>query len=213
MKSTRFWTVAALLAGTALLLHARGDSDLIPASEPLSQVPHTIDGWSGVDVEIDQETLDVLGAGNFMSRIYTQNKDVQPIGLFIGYFPTQRTGVTIHSPKNCLPGSGWAFESSRYVNLTDADGKAHQVGEYIIGNGEDRQFVIYWYQAHGRSLANEYMAKVYLVTDAIRLHRTDGALVRVISPIGSGEGTSAAKARTEGFTAQLLPMLSRFIPN
>jgi EpsI family protein len=213
MKSPRYWTVIVLLAGTALLLHARGDTDLIPVSEPLSQVPHTIAGWSGSDVPIDQETLDVLGAGEFLSRVYTYGGEEQPIGLFIGYFPTQRTGVAIHSPKNCLPGSGWAFESSRYVNLNDADGKNHQVGEYIIANGEDRQFVIYWYQAHGRSVANEYLAKVYLVTDAIRLHRTDGALVRVISPIGSGEGTQAARARAERFTAQLILMLPRFIPN
>lgn len=213
MKSSRFWTVVALLAGTALLLHARGDTDLIPASEPLSQVPHRIAGMTGTDVQIDQETLDVLGAGEFLSRVYTQDGEVQPIGLFIGYFPTQRTGVTIHSPKNCLPGSGWAFESSRYVSLNDADGQTHQVGEYVIGNGEDRQFVIYWYQAHGRSVANEYMAKIYLVTDAIRMHRTDGALVRVISPIGSGEGTLAAKTRAERFTAQLIPILPRFIPN
>jgi EpsI family protein len=213
MKSPRFWTVVLLLAGTALILRARGDSDLIPASEPLSQFPRAIAGWTGRDLPIDRETLDVLGAGDFLSRVYTGNGGAQPIGLFIGYFPSQRTGASIHSPKNCLPGAGWAFESSRYVDLNDASGKAHRVGEYIIANGEDRQFVIYWYQAHGRSVANEYMAKVYLVTDAIRLHRTDGALVRVISPIGSGEGTSAARARTEGFTAQLLPMLSRFIPN
>ena len=136
-------------------------------------------------MQIDQETLDVLGAGDFLSRVYTQSGEAQPIGLFIGYFPTQRTGVTIHSPKNCLPGSGWAFESSQYVNLNDANGKPHRVGEYIIANGENRQFVIYWYQAHGRSIANEYMAKVYLVTDAMRLNRTDGALVRVITPIDS----------------------------
>ncbi len=87
------------------------------------------------------------------------------------------------------------------------------MGEYIIANGENRQFVIYWYQAHGRSIANEYLAKVYLVTDAIRLNRTDGALVRVITPIDAGNDTSAAKARAEAFTAQLIPMLPRFIPN
>ena len=164
-------------------------------------------------MQIDQETLDVLGAGDFLSRVYTHGGEAQPIGLFIGYFPTQRTGVTIHSPKNCLPGSGWAFESSQYVNLNDANGKAHRVGEYIIADGENRQFVIYWYQAHGRSIANEYLAKIYLVTDAIRLNRTDGALVRVITPIDAREGTSAARARAEAFTAQLVPMLSRFIPN
>ena len=213
MKSARFWTIVALLAGTALLLYARGNSDFIPVSEPLSQMPRNLAGWWGSDVEIDQETLDVLGAGDFLSRVYIHGREVPPIGLFIGYFPTQRTGVTIHSPKNCLPGSGWAFESSQYVNLNDANGNAHRVGEYIIADGENRQFVIYWYQAHGRSIANEYLAKIYLVTDAIRLNRTDGALVRVTTPIDANEGMSAARARAEAFTAQLFPMLPRFIPN
>lgn len=213
MKSARYWMVVALLAGTALLLFARGNSDLIPVSEPLSQMPRTIAGWWGSDVEIDQETLDVLGAGDFMSRVYVHDRQEPPIGLFIGYFPTQRTGATIHSPKNCLPGSGWSFESEQYVNLNDADGKAHRVGEYIIADGENRQFVIYWYQAHGRSIANEYLAKIYLVADAIRLNRTDGALIRVITPIGGNEGMPAARTRAEAFTARLIPMLPRFIPN
>ncbi|MGO9340649.1 MAG: exosortase C-terminal domain/associated protein EpsI [Terracidiphilus sp.] len=213
MKNLRFWMVVALLAGTALLLFARGNKDLIPASEPLSQVPETIAGWSGRDIQIDQASLDVLGPGDFLSRVYGHEGQAAPIGLFIGYFPTQRTGVTIHSPKNCLPGAGWVFESSKYTNLTDADGKVHRVGEYIIGDGEERQFVIYWYQAHGRSVANEYMAKIYLVTDAMRLNRTDGALVRVITPISPKEDTETAAARAEAFTAQLAPMLPRFIPN
>jgi len=213
MKNPRFWTVVLLLAAMVLLLHARSNSDVIPVSEPLYQVPGTIAGWTGNDVPINQETLDVLGHGDFLSRIYTRQAESLPIGLFIAYFPTQRTGVTIHSPKNCLPGAGWAFDSSRYVNLNDANGKAHQVGEYIISRGELREFAIYWYQAHGRSVANEYMAKFYLVTDAMRLNRTDGALVRVMTPIGPAEGTAAAKARVEAFTAQLMPMLPQFIPN
>jgi EpsI family protein len=213
MKSARFWTVVLLLVGMVLILHARGNTDLIPLSEPLSQLPRAIAGWTGSDMPIDQETLDVLGAGDFLSRVYTRSGGTQPVGVFIGYFPTQRTGVTIHSPKHCLPGAGWAFESSQYVDLKDADGKAHRVGEYVIGNGENRQFVIYWYQAHGRSVANEYLAKIYLVADAIRTNRTDGALVRVIVPIDRGQDGSAAKARAEEFAAQLAPMLPRFIPN
>jgi EpsI family protein len=213
MKSPRFWTVVLLLAGTAALLFARGNNDLIPASKPLSLFPFMIAGRTGSDVPINQDTLDVLGAGDFLSRLYQQPGQSQPVGLFIGYFPTQRTGVTIHSPKNCLPGAGWVFETSRYTNLTDAQGKVHRVGEYIISDGDNRQFVIYWYQAHGRSVANEYMAKIYMVTDAMRLNRTDGALVRVITPIGPGEETWAARDRAEGFTAQLAPLLSPFIPD
>ena len=213
MKSPRFWVVVLLLAGTALILKARGNSDRIPVSEPLSQMPREITAWTGFDEPISQETLDVLGAGDFLSRVYSQSGGRAPIGLFIGYFPTQRSGVTIHSPKNCLPGAGWVFESSQYVDLEDANGKQHRVGEYIIANGGNRQFVTYWYQAHGRSVASEYLARMYLVTDAMRMNRTDGALVRVITPIDPREETSAAKARAEGFTAQLMPTLPRFIPN
>ena len=211
MKNPRFWVVAILLAATALLLFKRESFELIPTSEPLSQVPRQLDSRTAIDVPIDQETLDVLGAGDFMSRLYVG--DGPPVGLFIGYFPSQRTGVTIHSPKHCLPGAGWAFESSQYVDLNDVDGKSHRVGEYIISNGESRQFVIYWYQAHGRSVANEYMAKMYMVADAMRMNRTDGALVRVITQIDARDGESGAKARAEKFTALLAPMLPRFIPN
>lgn len=213
MKSLRFWTAVMLLAGTALLLHTRPEADRNPPSEPLSQFPSTIGGWTGSDQQIDRETLDVLGAGDFLSRIYTEGSHSPQIGLFIGYFPTQRTGQTIHSPKNCLPGAGWVFESSNTVDLTDVSGQPHRVGEYIIANGDARQFVIYWYQAHGRSVANEYMAKIHLVADAIRMNRTDGALVRVITPIASSEGVSAARERAEAFTVQLAPLLPRFIPD
>jgi EpsI family protein len=213
MKSLRFWTVALMLVGTAVLLHRRGNSEHLVASEPLSKVPDAIAEWTGVDQRIDPESLEVLGRGDFLSRVYTLDKMTPPIGLFIGFFPSQRTGVTIHSPKNCLPGAGWTFESSDTVTLQDVNGKLHRVGEYVIADGDQRQFVIYWYQAHGRSVANEYMAKVYLVVDAIRMNRSDGALVRVITPIQSSDENTHAKTRAEAFAARLLPALPRFIPD
>jgi len=213
MKNLRFWTVVLLLVATGLLLHMRPAVDRTPPSEPLSQLPYIIAGWAGSDQQIDRETLDLLGAGDVLTRSYAQNGQPEPIGLFIGYFPSQRTGQTIHSPKNCLPGAGWVFESSTSIDLADVNGKPHRVGEYIIANGAAKQFVIYWYQAHGRSVANEYMAKIYMVVDAIRTNRTDGALVRVITPISLHEDNSAARSRAEKFTMQLAPLLPRFIPD
>ena len=213
MKSYRFWIAALLLAVAVLLLHWRPAVDRNPPSEPLAQLPSVLAGWVGTDQPIDQETRDVLGAGDFLSRLYSQGSATAPVGLFIGYFPTQRTGQTIHSPKHCLPGAGWTFESSNSVDLADARGKPHRVGEYVIASGEARQFVIYWYQAHGRSVASEYMAKIYLATDAIRMNRTDGALVRVIPPMASREELPAAKKRAEDFAMQLAPLLPRFIPD
>ena len=212
MKNFRFWTLVLMLAASALILFTRPSADLIPASSPLELVSATIGGWSGNELQIDPDTLRVLGKGSFLSRVYTQTGQPQAIGLFVAYFPTQRAGITIHSPKNCLPGSGWSFEWSHYVDLKDAKGKGHRVGEYIVANGENRQFVIYWYEAHGRSIANEYLAKIYMVTDAMRMNRTDGALVRVTTPIDPMEGTLPAKARAEAFTAQLAQMLPQFIP-
>ena len=213
MKNLRFWAAVALILATVLLLHTRPDQDRNPSSEPLAALPATIDGLMGSDHPIDQETRHVLGAGDFISRVYSLDGVHQPVSLFIGYFPTQRTGQTIHSPKHCLPGAGWSFETSDVVDLTDAAGKSHRVGEYIITNGDARDFVLYWYQAHGRSVANEYMAKIYMVADAIRMNRTDGALVRIITPIGPGEDLSLARQRAEQFTAQLAPLLPRFIPD
>jgi hypothetical protein len=94
---------------------------------------------------------------------------------------------TIHSPKHCLPGAGWAFESSQYVDLTMRMANRTGWANTSLPTATARQFVIYWYQAHGRSVANEYMAKIYMVADAMRLNRTDGALVRVITPIDPRE--------------------------
>lgn len=225
MKSPKFWTVVLLLFVTALILRSRGDTDRIVASEPLSLMPETIGSWTAQDLPIAEDVLDVLGKGEFLNRVYTSTKPIDisqtstpvaanlPIGLFIGYFPTQRTGQSIHSPQNCLPGAGWSFDSHRYVTLKDVNGKSFRVGEYQISNGETRQFVIYWYQAHGRSIPNEYVARAYMVADAIRMNRTDGALVRVITQIAPTETVADARQRAVRFTSLMEPLLPRFIPN
>ena len=184
-------------------------------------MPETIGTWTGRDLPLDSDTLAVLGKGDFLNRLYlstlpatqTPTGDALPISLFIGYFPTQRTGQTMHSPQHCLPGAGWSFDSQKYTDIKDINGKDYDVGEYVISNGETRQFVIYWYQAHGRSIPNEYKAKAYMVADAIRMNRTDGALVRVITPILPTESLASARTRAVRFTSQMVPFLPRFIPD
>ena len=228
MKSPKFWTILVLLFATAFVLQSRGDTDNVPHSEPLRLMPQTFGSWSSQDFPLDDDTLAVLGKGDFLNRLYTTQQTTSvaspdslspgtiatpPISLFIGYFPTQRTGQTMHSPQHCLPGAGWTFDSQKYVDLKDDNGKNYPVGEYVISNGETRQFVIYWYQAHGRSIPNEYLAKLYMVADAIRTNRTDGALVRVITPVVPNETLDHARNRAVHFTQQMAPYLPRFIPN
>jgi EpsI family protein len=213
MKSPKFWTILLVLLATAFVLESRGDTDRLVSTETLSHMPQTFGDWNSTDLPLADDVLDVLGKGVFLNRLYNTPNRSAPVSLFIGYFPTQRTGQTMHSPQNCLPGAGWTFDSKKYVDLTDVNGKTYRVGEYLISNADTKQFVIYWYQAHGRSIPNEYLAKLYMVTDAIRTNRTDGAIVRIITPVMPSEPVEAAEARAIGFTRQMAPNLSRFIPN
>lgn len=218
MISARFWVVIALLVGCLTTLKVRGDVDRVPPSVPLQLVPQTIDSRVAEDVPLDSQTLAILGDGKFLNRVYTNDggpgqQPLIPVSLFIAYFPTQRTGQSIHSPQNCLPGSGWAFLSSRVINLSGPGGRAYPVGEYLIGNAGQRQVVLYWYLAHGRSVANDYLAKGYMMLDALRWNRTDGALVRIVTPVTPTESSADAQQRAIRFADQLTPMLPRFIPN
>ena len=218
MKSPRFWVVLLLLLAAFTTLHLRASVDRVPPSEPLSLLPPSIDQWSSQDVPISQETLDILGDGRFLNRVYTNSTPTgrlaePPVSLFIGYFPTQRTGQSIHSPQNSLPGAGSSFVSSGKIYLQGPELKNYVVGEYVIANGTAKQVVLYWYLAHGRSIANDYVAKAYMMADAIRYNRTDGALVRLVTPLGSNETLASAQARVVKFADRLVPMLPRFIPN
>lgn len=222
MRTARFWMVVLLMAGTAALLQVRGDHDRVPPSEPLSGMPQTIGSWHSTDVPLDQEVLDVLGKGVFLNRLYRpaaasegagQTKAGSLVGLFIGYFPTQRSGQSIHSPQHCLPGAGWVFESAGVTDLTEQSGRRLQVGEYLISNGASKQEVLYWYRSHGRNIANDYTAKLYTMLDAIRYSRTDAALVRVVTPLGSGETQADAHLRAVDFAQRMSPLLTAFIPD
>lgn len=213
MIGARFWVVLALLGGTAGVLNTRADHDKVAPAENITAMPEQFGPWMGHDLAIEDRVLDVLGKGDFLNRVYTRGDSTPSIGLFIGYFPTQRTGQAIHSPQHCLPGAGWTFESSKYASITATDGKPYQVGEYVISNGESKQFVLYWYQSHGRSIANEYVSKAYMIADAIRLNRTDGALVRVITPITANETVDSARDRAVKFTGMMATQLPRFIPS
>ena len=97
------------------------------------------------------------------------------MGLYIGYFRTQRTGATIHSPKNCLPGAGWQPVVSETYQLSLDDGRKVPINLYVIRKDLDQEIVLYWYQSHGRVVASEYWGKFYMVYDAMRLNRTDAA--------------------------------------
>ena len=207
----RFLPVLALVLGTAVFLQAHYRSENVPQSADPGGFPREVSGMLGRDEAIQQDVLDVLGPGKFVSRVYTSSTTPW-IDFFMGYFPSQRTGDTIHSPKNCLPGSGWTPVNSGYVTVK-RNGRSVKVNRYVIARRNEQQLVLYWYQSHGRVVASEYWAKYYLVADSIRLNRTDAALVRIITPVIKEEGGMAkAEARAVAFAQTIFPDLDKYIP-
>jgi EpsI family protein len=211
--SLRFGIAALLMLATALVLQAHSHSEYFPPRAPLSSLPSQIDGWSGTDDALDRQTLDVLGPGDFLVRDYENASQPQPwINLYIAYFPTQKTGDTIHSPNHCLPGAGWVPSSRERVRITRPDGSSFPVNRYVVSKLGERQLVLYWFQAHGRAVASEYWAKYYLISDSIRMNRSDGGMVRLMTPMLEDESPEAAQARMMKLGSQFLPLLDSCIP-
>jgi EpsI family protein len=223
--SLRFGIAALLMLATALVLQAHSRGEYFPARSSLSSLPSQIGGWTGTDDVIDQQTLDILGPGEFLMRDYektsppahSNQSTAQPtappwINLYIAYFPSQKAGDTIHSPNHCLPGAGWVPTSREIVSLNQSDGSSFPVNRYVVAKGTDRELVLYWFQAHGRAIASEYWAKYYLVSDSVRMNRSDGSLIRLITPMLENESAAAAQARVMELGSQIVPMLDSYIP-
>lgn len=207
----RFAAPAVLMLAAALFLHARSHPETPAARLPMAEFPREVDGYASRDVPITPDVREILGPGDFLSRIYLR-PDRPYVDFFVAYFASQRTGNSIHSPKNCLPGSGWMPTESGQVSIKGPDGAPVTVNRYVIAKGLDRQLVLYWYQAHGRVVASEYWAKYFLIADAISMNRSDGSLVRVITPILPNESSEAAQQRVVGFAEAALRNLDRYIP-
>ncbi|MCL6480342.1 MAG: EpsI family protein [Firmicutes bacterium] len=212
LTSLRFLAVVVLLVGAAAFLEARSRPEQLPPRKMLEEFPHVLDAWVGRDLSIAEDVQQVLGADDYLVRLYQHSPDEPPIDLFIVFFNSQRTGATIHSPQNCLPGAGWAPIEQGRLTIELPDREPITVNRYIIAKGLDRQFVLYWYQAHGRVVASEYWAKFFLVADAIRINRTDGAMVRVLSPIGREESVQESEQRVVEFARRTYLQLGEFIP-
>jgi EpsI family protein len=208
----RFIVASLLIAAAALFLHAHARSEVFPPRFPLQQFPDQIGDWTGTDIDIDQETLDVLGHGDFLHRLYGDAEKTSDIDLFIAYFASQRAGDTVHSPKNCLPGSGWSAIDSRPVSLSFPGHAPFPATRYVVALGDSRQVVLYWYWAHDRGLASEYWAKYYLVADSLKMNRSDGSLVRLSTSLDPGETADSAEQRLLPFVRDLGPLLESYIP-
>lgn len=211
-SSLKFWLLlAVLLTGGALIHWREAAGEIRPDRKLLKDFPAKIGDWqqNGIDQRFETEIETVLGADDYLMREYSNAG--KGANLYVGYYETQRTGATYHSPRNCLPGSGWTMAEAKPVEINLPNGEKFLANSYIIENSRYKALMIYWYQGRGRYVANEYKDKVYTVLDSISRRRSDGAMVRVI--------TSIDKSETEAFevgknlASAAAADLSEFVPN
>jgi EpsI family protein len=208
-KYVRILTLILLLqAGVYYAVAARGE--LTPRVSALSAFPTAVEQWQMLrDLPLDQEVQGVLKADDTLNREYQAPTVRGSAYLFVAFFKTQRYGQAPHSPKNCLPGSGWEpTESSSTAIPVPGRSAPIVTNKYIVTHGDQKSVVFYWYHSHDRVIASEYWAKFWLVMDAIRYRRSDTALVRIVVPVANNDEQAATNAGVQ-FIQALFPPLTR----
>jgi EpsI family protein len=212
-SNSLFGIVAVLMLATAIGLQAHSTTEIVPPHLSLSSLPSQIDGWTGTDLPIGPDALKTLGYPEYLLRDYVNPTEPQPsINLYMVYYASQKAGDKIHSPQHCLPGAGWIPTSRSVVQLVRPDGSTMPVNRYVVSKSFDRQLVLYWFQAHGRVVASEWKAEYYLISDSIHMNRSDGGMVRLMTPMRDGESADEAQARMMKLGSQFLPMIDSYIP-
>lgn len=210
LKSRAALAASALILLQGALMYSAIRPESVPSSLPLSQLPGTLGSWKLLEEGlVDEETRSILKADDLLNRTYADGST--GAGLFIAAFRSQRNGKAPHSPKNCLPGNGWTPMKSEEISLDVGGREPIQVNRYVVAHGDERSLVLYWYQSRDRAIANEYAAKFWVVVDAMRLNRTDTALVRVIVPLTNRDEQAASRAAAD-FVRALYGTLRQHLP-
>ncbi len=210
LQSSAALVATAILLAQGVLLYSADRPEAVPASLALADLSSTLGAWTVTqEGVIDQETRDVLKADDLLSRYYA--KGAVGANLFVAAFRSQRSGKAPHSPKNCLPGNGWSpLSSGEFTVETGALGPI-TVNRYVVAYGENRSLVMYWYQSRDRAIASEYKAKLWVAMDAMRLNRTDTALIRVVVPIVNRDEETATRT-AQDFIRAFYPALRQHLP-
>jgi len=214
--ATRGLMTAALLsvvvAGAFVLTPAPPRIEV--ARDSFSQFPRQLGGWTGRALELDPATQDVLKASDYVNITYAAPDQATSVNFFSAWYLKQTEGSGIHSPAVCLPVGGWEVSTIEPVQIS-IPGTVYgnfTVNRAVIQKGVSRQLVYYWFEQRGRRMTNDYLAKASVVWDSLTIGRTDGALVRFVTPIGPDETDAAAASRMQAFMAVLMPKLPAYIP-
>lgn len=205
---TRFLIVYALFAAATLIISFHRDA-AVPANRPFSQFPEQVHSWQmSKRSEFSDDIQSVLKATDYLFREYRDTSG-KTVSLYIGYHGGGKGGGEIHSPKHCLPGSGWHEVTSHRDVLGIPAGSINMVRS-VYQKGDSRELFLYWFQVRDRSISNEYFLKMAEIVNSALHKRRDASFIRVSVPVDSG--MDQAVARGEQFIRDFEPLLREFLP-
>ncbi|MFW0776173.1 MAG: VPLPA-CTERM-specific exosortase XrtD [Rickettsiales bacterium] len=211
-----FLVVFVLLVAAGVMRPAIENQQLIhPEREQFESFPLYQQSWFGREQGLEQNVLDTLKLTDYFQANYTNQQTGNLVNLYVAYYNEQTKGAAIHSPRSCIPGGGWEFEGLKQVEVPGVNhvsGAPLVVNRVIIGLGEEKQLLYYWFEGRNRNITNEYLAKWYNFWDALTRSRTDGALVRVIIPVAKNQSMEEAEKDLVKFVRDFYPLLDDYVP-
>jgi exosortase D (VPLPA-CTERM-specific) len=213
VRATTMAATVLLAAGAVVALTVPHREEYVPERATFVDFPMVIGQWFGERQGIEPEVIQSLQLSDYVMAGYT-GPSPRPVNLYVAWYDSQRAGRSVHSPRTCLPGGGWQIVEFDQVEVpgVQAAGQSLRVNRALIALGSSRQLVYYWFQQRGRIITNEYLAKWFLFWDSLTRNRSDGALVRLVVPLGEAEQSSNADAELARFAAELEPVLERYVP-
>ncbi|MFC4307987.1 VPLPA-CTERM-specific exosortase XrtD [Steroidobacter flavus] len=210
-----FITATVIVSAFAVgVMIAPERTEVPPKRETFFGFPNQVETWSGRRSALEQVYLDALKLDDYVITDYVRGGR-EVVNFYVAWYDSQRAGNSAHSPRSCLPGGGWHMKEFGQVEVPGVQvaGKPLRVNRVQIELGNRKQLVYYWFQQRGRVITNEYLVKWYLFVDSLTRQRTDGALVRLVTPLEIGEPVEQADRRLAEFAGQVTPRLERYIPN
>lgn len=204
----RIIIVSSIIFLFALYLNIYSFHEIVPLKKALDEFPLSWKGWAGKVYFFDDRILERLRADEYIFREYTRGNN--KINVYIGYYGTQREGAQIHSPKHCLPGSGWfkLFEKKRVLDIGNT-GKINFI-EALYQKDADKELFIYWYKMKDVYITNDYILKLYMILNSLRYQRNDAAFIRFSTPVGNNVEDS--EYLIEVAMRDFLPLLKDYLP-
>jgi len=214
LKMGIIYGVMLVMAGSSCLAYYLVDfREKVPLVHPLSKFPDKIGPWTGKRDYLDPKVIGTLNLSSYV--IYNYNNSAgKVVNFYVAYYESQRKGESIHTPATCLRAGGWVFKDMGTLDVNVPCRGRIGVRRAILLKPGKKEVLFYWFQKSGRIIDNVFLLKWYVFCDAITRHRTDGALVRIVTPVYPGEKPDREPVeRLRSFMQVAVPVLDSFLPN